>query len=289
MFYITSILSAVIQGVCFLALPESYGPTILRCRAGGWSSGSKARDGQSCVGARDSTIGNVLRSAIVRPCRLLITKPIVRVIAIFIAYVYGLMYLALSTFQAVWVEEYGQRPAIASLNYISLAMGFGLATQICAPVNDRVSLAPAMLVPTNALIWQIYANLKAQNGGLGLPEFRVPLMIPGAILVPLGLIWYGWSIQYRLHWIMPNFGAILFGAGVIISMQCCTSYIIDVYTLHAASAVAATTVLRALAGFGMKSILIKRCIMLTFAKAFLYLLRICTCRWDMDGATLYLH
>ena len=75
-------------------------------------------------------------------------------------------------------------------------------------------------------------------------------MIPGALLVPIGFFWYGWSIQGRAHWIMPNIGAVLFGAGIIISMQCVTSYIIDAYSVYAASAIAATTVLRALAGFG---------------------------------------
>lgn len=52
---------------------------------------------------------------------------------------------------------------------------------------------------------------------------------------------------------MPNIGAMLFGSGIIISMQCITMYIIDAYSTYAASAVAATTVLRAIAGFGMSA------------------------------------
>lgn len=52
---------------------------------------------------------------------------------------------------------------------------------------------------------------------------------------------------------MPNIGATLFGSGIIIGMQCITSYIIDAYSIYAASAVAATTVLRAIAGFGMSA------------------------------------
>ncbi|KAI9857186.1 MAG: hypothetical protein M1813_008548 [Trichoglossum hirsutum] len=49
---------------------------------------------------------------------------------------------------------------------------------------------------------------------------------------------------------MPNIGSVLFGSGIIIGMQCITSYIIDAYSLYAASVLAATTVLRAIAGFG---------------------------------------
>lgn len=97
---------------------------------------------------------------------------------------------------------------------------------------------------------QVYSKLKARNSEVGLPEHRVPLMVPSAVLVPVGFFWYGWSIQSQLHWIMPNIGSVLFGSGIIIGMQCITSYIIDAYSLYAASALAATTVLRAIAGFG---------------------------------------
>lgn len=81
-------------------------------------------------------------------------------------------------------------------------------------------------------------------------RFRVPLMIPGAVLVPIGLFIYGWSAQYRTHWIVPNIGAAIFAAGTIVGFQCIQTYIVDSYTRYAASAVGAATVLRSLAGFG---------------------------------------
>ena len=49
---------------------------------------------------------------------------------------------------------------------------------------------------------------------------------------------------------MPNIGACIFAAGTIISFQCTQTYIIDAYSRFAASGVAATTVLRSVAGFG---------------------------------------
>jgi len=49
---------------------------------------------------------------------------------------------------------------------------------------------------------------------------------------------------------MPNIGVCLASAGIIIGMQTVTAYIVDAYGLYAASAVAAVTVLRSLAGFG---------------------------------------
>lgn len=97
---------------------------------------------------------------------------------------------------------------------------------------------------------RIYRKLKARNNGVGKPEFRVPLMIPGAMLVPVGLFIYGWTAQYKTFWIGPNIGAAIFAAGTIIGFQCTQTYIVDAYTRYAASAIGAATVMRSLAGFG---------------------------------------
>lgn len=168
-----------------------------------------------------------------RPFRLLGTQIIVQVLAIYMAYLYGLMYLVLSTFPMLWETRYHESVGIGGLNYISLGAGFFLGTQICAPINDR-----------------IYRMLKKRNNDTGKPEFRIPLMVPGSMFVPIGLFLYGWSAQYHTHWIVPNIGAAIFGAGVIMGFQCIQTYLVDTYTRFAASAIAAATVLRSLAGFG---------------------------------------
>lgn len=84
----------------------------------------------------------------------------------------------------------------------------------------------------------------------GRPEFRIPSMFVGSLLIPVGLFWYGWSAQARLHWIMPDIGITIFAAGSITCLQCMQAYIIDSYTRFAASGMAAVIVLRSLAGFG---------------------------------------
>lgn len=181
----------------------------------------------------DRTLVKTLKVALQRPFRLLGTQPIVQVLACYMAYLYGLMYLMLSTFPRLWETVYGQSVGIGSLNFISMGLGFFLGTQICAPLNDA-----------------LYRRLKKKNNGIGKPEFRVPIMVPASILVPAGLFWYGWSAQAKVHWIMPNIGACLFCAGTIVGFQCIQTYLVDSYTRYAASAIAAATVLRSLAGFG---------------------------------------
>ncbi|KAH0140980.1 hypothetical protein KCU86_g24028, partial [Aureobasidium melanogenum] len=75
-------------------------------------------------------------------------------------------------------------------------------------------------------------------------------MFPGSILIPIGLFIYGWTAENKTFWIGPDIGAVCFAAGTILVFQSCQTYVIDSYQRYAASAVASTTVLRSLAGFG---------------------------------------
>jgi multidrug resistance protein len=232
-FYATTIADGLIQIMGLFFLQETYTPVLLHRKKKRLMKETNNEALHTEYDHPERTIGKTLRISLIRPFKLLGTQVIVQVLAVYMAYLYGLMYLVLSTFPTLWENEYQESVGIGGLNYISLGVGFFMGTQICAPLQDK-----------------IYRALKKRNNGVGKPEFRVPLMIPGAILVPIGLFWYGWSAQAHTHWILPNIGAAIFAAGVIIGFQCIQTYIVDSYTRYAASAVGAATVLRSLAGFG---------------------------------------
>ncbi|RFU29474.1 hypothetical protein B7463_g6870, partial [Scytalidium lignicola] len=232
-FYATTIADGLIQVVGLFYLQETYAPVLLHRKKVRMIKETGNTALHTEYDRPDRTLGKTIRISLIRPFKLLGTQIIVQVLAVYMAYLYGLMYLVLSTFPTLWEVEYGESVGIGGLNYISLGIGFFMGAQICAPLQDR-----------------IYRALKRRNNNVGRPEFRVPLMIPGAILVPVGLFWYGWCAQAHTHWILPNIGASLFCAGVIIGFQCIQTYIVDAYPRYAASAVGAATVLRSLAGFG---------------------------------------
>lgn len=232
-FYSTSIADGVIQISGLFFLQETYGPKILHLKAKRTRRQNGNQQFKTEFEHPNLSLVKLLRRSVSRPFRLLTTQPIVQCLAMFMAYVFGIMYLMLSTFPLLWQTRYGQSISMGGLNYISLGLGFFLGAQICAPLNDGV-----------------YKRLKKRYNDSGRPEYRVPMMIPGAIMVPIGLFWYGWSAQAQLHWMMPNVGAFVFSAGTIISFQCIQAYIIDAYPRFAASGIAAAMFLRSLAGFG---------------------------------------
>ncbi|CUS11003.1 unnamed protein product [Tuber aestivum] len=233
-FHATSILSCVplILGLFFIR--ETYPPKILANKTARLIHETGNQNLRSEYDDSDKTIGKTLRISLVRPFKLLGTQIIVQVLSLYMAYLIGLMYLVLSTFPILWEKRYHMSIGNSGLNYLSMGLGFFLGAQICAPLSDK-----------------IYIRLKTYNNGKGIPEFRVPLMFVGALFVPTGLFWYGWSAQHNLHWIMPNIGACMFCLGSIIGHQCIQTYIVDTYTRYSASALGASTTLRSLAGFGL--------------------------------------
>lgn len=232
-FYSTSIFTACVQVVGYFSLQETYAPKLLAWKREKLRKETGNADLHTEYDRPDKTLSHLLKTAMQRPFIFLGTQPIIQCLAVYMAYLYGLMYLMLSTFPLLWVQHYKESPGIGSLNFISMGLGFFLGTQVTAPLNDM-----------------LYRRLKRKNHGVGKPEFRVPMMVPASLLVPIGLFWYGWSAQAHVHWILPNIGACIFCAGTIVGFQCIQTYLVDSYTRFAASAIAAATVLRSLAGFG---------------------------------------
>jgi hypothetical protein len=106
----------------FLLLRESYGPIILERKA--------ARLRKQHGDSRYQTSDNVhmsgraaVTSALVRPVMLLFTSPIVFIIAVNVAVVYGYMYLVFTTLSYVFNDEYNFSSGLTGLTYLGNGIG----------------------------------------------------------------------------------------------------------------------------------------------------------------------
>lgn len=234
-FYATSIFTGACQVAGFFMLSETYAPVILKRRAKRIRVETGDSSYQTKEEREDETLAKKLGVSLTRPFKLLGTQSIVQVLALYMAYTYGTMYLMLSTFPLLWTDPhyYGESVGVGGLNYISLGLGMLLGTYVCAILNDR-----------------LYRRFKSRNDDVGKPEFRLPLLTITMFCVPTGLFIYGWTAETHQHWILPNIGACLFGIGNMMTFQCMQTYIVDTYTQFTASAMAAVSVLRCLAAFG---------------------------------------
>jgi MFS family permease len=91
--------------------------------------------------------------------------------------------------------------------------------------------------------------VRYQKGKSGAkPEHRLVPMVAGGIVVPIGLLVYGWTAQVRAHWILPVLGLAIFGFSAATTLISSFSYLVDAFGIYAASAVAAIITLRCIAG-----------------------------------------
>ena len=96
-----------------------------------------------------------------------------------------------------------------------------------------------------------YNKKLAANGGMPIPEWRLPEVIAGGISFSIGLFWFGWSGNYpSVHWIVPTLSGLMTGFGIMSIFLQSLNYLVDAYLMFAASAIAANTFLRSLCGAG---------------------------------------
>lgn len=127
-FYATTIADAFIQIMGLFFLQETYTPVLLGRKKNKLIKETGNSDLHTEFDRPDRTLSKTLRVALSRPFILLSTQIIVQVLGIYMAFLYGLMYLVLSTFPALWTDEYHQDIGMGSLNYISLGLGFFMYT-----------------------------------------------------------------------------------------------------------------------------------------------------------------
>ena len=196
MFWATSIFQAAMVFVSFFSFPESYGALILRRRAERLreETGNKQYHTKGERLDNDKSTVAILAQALSRPLRLLVFHPIIQVSATLSGFNYGILYITLSTFSNLWMSQYHESVEISGLHYIACALGEIAAAQASGPMMDY-----------------FYKRRQAQNPA---PESRIPLMFPGIVAAWSGMLIYGWTAEYRLHWLAVDVGVVILMFGM---------------------------------------------------------------------------
>ena len=161
------------------------------------------------------------------------TEPILVFVSIFQAFIYGILYLFLSSYPIEFGEDRGWPLGLSGLPLISLYLGIVVAIAV-AVFYTRTSFA---------------RKLKAHHGEV-LPEDRLPVMIGGSFLIPIGLFWFAWTAAPDIPWPSVVCAGVVVGLGMFLVFITCIIYLIDVYVKMDAvnSAMASNSMVRALFG-----------------------------------------
>lgn len=213
-------------------IPETYAPVLLRKRAQRLSK-ETGKVYKSRVDAEQGvvTLTHAYKTALSRPWILLFTEPIVLLLSIYMAIIYGTLYMLFAAYPIVYQEARGWSQGIGGLAFIGVAIGMFFAIAYAVWDNTRYIKAG-----------------ERDPSGFAPPEARLPVCCVGGIAVPIGLFWFAWTNYPTLPWAASIAAGIPFGFGMVLVFLGIMNYLIDAYTIFAASVLAANAVLRSTFG-----------------------------------------
>lgn len=138
------------------------------------------------------------------------------------------------TFPGLIVEPpYSWNPINSGLIAIAFVIGYGLALPF-SNSSDRLA-----------------AHLTVKNGGIREAEMRLGVMLPAMIIGPAGLVVYGCTAQYQLHWVGYFAGVAMVDWSALFFFTFTLAYCIDSYTANMSEFLIAMQIGKNAISFGM--------------------------------------
>ncbi|PIG84202.1 MFS transporter [Aspergillus arachidicola] len=227
----TQWLSCIMGGSCTVlvvfGLPETFAGSILRKKAAAIRKAGNP-DVHTVFDGKQKGIKDIFVIFLLRPFALLVTEPILLLVTIYQAFIYGILYLVFVSYPIAFREVRGWSLGISALPYIGMMVG--------------------ILIGCAIVVIQTRRNYDGNTAVV--PEQRLPLMIAGGCLLPVGLFIFAWTSNPNIHWAGMVIGSAPVGTGMYMVFVQCLNYLVDVYPTIANSAIGANTFVRSFFGAG---------------------------------------
>jgi hypothetical protein len=190
-------------------------------------------------GKQKKTLYGTVKLALSRPWALLWFEPILLLLSLYMALLYGIVrgtaverirtnnhivIYVFGAFPIVYQQHRGWTEAIGGLPFLGMAVGIVFGILYMFPDNIR------------------YQRLVAR--GKPEPEMRLPPAMVGAVSIPIGMFWFAWTNGPNIHWLSSVAAQVPFGFGFVLVYLSVQAYLVDAYTIYAASALACNVLLR---------------------------------------------
>jgi hypothetical protein len=169
---------AIFYGVVWigasLIVPKTYAPVLLRqrakklCRISGKVYRSYIDIDQGLITARET-----FKTGLSRPWLLLFREPIVMILSIYSAIIYGTLYMLFGSYPIVYQQQRGWSEGIGGLAFIGVTLGVLFAIAYSISFDHKR-----------------YQKVTEDSGGFAPPEARLHGVIVGGCILPLGLFWF---------------------------------------------------------------------------------------------------
>lgn len=230
----TNWIVVIVGGVAWIStslIKETYTPTILKKRA------EKRRketgdDRWWCRYDEKISVREAMKTNLSRPFVMTATEPILWFWDLYIAVIYGILYLCFVAYPLIFSGIRGWSPGITGLSFAGVGIGTMMAIVFEPLIRRMIEMHP--VDPAT---------------GKRAPESAVSIVCIAALLCPIGQLWFSWtSVPASIHWIWSLLAGIPFGAGNTLVFIYATNYLSGSYGVYTASALAGNSVVRSLLG-----------------------------------------
>lgn len=218
---------AVVLVVLFFLMPETNPDTILYRRAKRLRKATKETKlrSQSEIDAAEHTWRDhmvVLGRAFI----LSFFEPVVFLLDLYTALLYGVLYIWFESFPLVFGDIYHFNTGEQGLAFLGIFVG-------------------GILTLPFYLLWLRYSFLPKMSKPDFKPEMVLPPSFFGAFALPVCLFLYGWAARESVHWIVPIVGSGIFTISIITLFNPMLNYLGMTYPMYSASVYAGNTLFRA--------------------------------------------
>jgi len=220
--------------VLIVCLPETSSANILyrRSRRLRKLTGRSDLKCEPEIQGEQMTAKDIAMMTLIRPFSLTFTEPILFLLNLYIALIYGLLYIWFESFVIVFTGIYGFNLGLEGLSFVGILVG-----------------GFVVIGPFFAYLYYIQEPQFNENGELK-PEKRLPPAFVGAFCIPICMFWFGWSSRESVHWIVPIIGSSFFTIGAFLLFNSVLNYLGDAYPEYAASVLAGNDFFRSSFGAG---------------------------------------
>ncbi|KAK1756958.1 major facilitator superfamily domain-containing protein [Echria macrotheca] len=225
-----ALLIAVVSAGFVFALPETLASKILQRKAARLNrlEGYRVFIAPADLNRRSFWVS--MKTTLSRPLRLLCREMLLSLTCIYMAFVYAIFYMLVKIFPYIFEGVYGFNPGMAGVLFSLMAIGTFIG---CFAALSYDKIAPT-----------ITAKHPAKR-----PEYlRLPIACAGGPPFVISLLWLGWASSPKVPWAVPWLALLPYGFAYQLIFVAMINYVADAYEIYAASALAACSMTRSIAG-----------------------------------------
>lgn len=227
-FYIGIIWTFVMMIGVFIVVPETHEGILLKRKAERIRNLTGCNRYHSTLELRKESLSQALWLNVKRPLIMLFTTPMLAFLCLYTGYVMAVIYLMTTVLPLAYRDVYGFEIQFVGCGFLAICLGLflgGCCANIWKKEVDRQTL---------------------KHDGKFIPEYRLIQMCIGAVMYPVAVFWFAWTIYSSIHWIVPIISTVFFGLATYFMLNSIMVYIVEVFSDTVASAVAANIFTRCL-------------------------------------------